>query len=209
MDAVRTLPAIETMHSEGCSLRHAVQFTVRASLGLLLFLLSFVSNYSTAQPPNEYQVKAAYLFNFGKFVRWHSNSNLSADQPFSICVLGQNPFGQALDSTVAGEMLNGRKVRTRRLASIQDGADCQIIFISASEDSRLKTILVGASRLSALTVSDIPHFAERGGMIELLTQDERIRFAVNLSTTEEAGLALSSDLLKVATRVIGGKALGN
>ncbi|MDP9161971.1 MAG: YfiR family protein [Acidobacteriota bacterium] len=186
-----------------------MKFTARVSFGLLVFLLVFVSNYSTAQPPNEYQVKAAYLFNFGKFVRWQSNPPLSADLPFSICVLGQNPFGQALDTTVAGEMLNGRKVRTRRLANIQDGADCQIIFISASEDGRLKAILAGASRLSALTVSDIPHFAERGGMIELLTQDERVRFAVNLATTEEAGLALSSDLLKVATKVIGGKALGN
>ncbi|MEY2413705.1 MAG: hypothetical protein QOD84_2311 [Acidobacteriaceae bacterium] len=209
MDAVRTLPPTEILEAEARSLKRTVKFSVRGCIGLFLLLLFFVSNYSTAQPPNEYQVKAAYLFNFGKFVRWHSTPTSSADLPFSICVLGQNPFGQTLDSTVAGEMLNGRKVRTRRLASIQDGADCQIIFISASEDGRLKTILAGASHLSALTVSDIPHFAERGGMIELLTQDERIRFAVNLATTEEAGLALSSDLLKVASKVIGGKALGN
>jgi hypothetical protein len=177
-----------------------------ASLYLVLFvaICFFIGpDYSTGQQsrPTESQVKAAYLFNFGKFVRW-PDARSGADDTLEICVLGKNPFGRVLDDTVKGETIGSRKVISRTLLDLQDAAGCRILFVSSSEEGHLNNILSAAKQIGALTVSDMPHFVERGGMIEFVVQDERIRFAVNAVPVEEAGLTVSSELLKVATRVM-------
>jgi hypothetical protein len=151
--------------------------------------------------PTESQVKAAYLFNFGKFIRW-PDARSGADDTLDICVLGKNPFGRVLDDTVKGETIGSRKVVARIFPDIRDASGCRILFVSPSEEGHLAGILSAAKQMGALTVSDIPHFVERGGMIEFVVQDERIRFAVNAIPVEEAGLTVSSELLKVATRVM-------
>ncbi len=151
--------------------------------------------------PTESQVKAAYLFNFGKFVQWRADGVASQDS-FAICILGKDPFGATLDSTVEGESLDGRKITVRRLASNQAATHCDILFISPSEEGRLPTILAAVRHQATLTVSDMPHFAERGGMIGFVTQQDRIRFEVNRNSAEESHIVLSSELLKVATKVI-------
>jgi YfiR/HmsC-like len=152
------------------------------------------------QRPTESQVKAAYLYNFGKFVTWQ------ADQPATdslvICVLGKDPFGAVLDATVAGENINGKPITVTRLARLQDAAPCRILFISSSEQKRLRPILAAVQRLGMLTVSDIPSFAQQGGIIEFVNQEDKIRFEVNLDAAAEAHLVLSSQLLKVASKVI-------
>jgi hypothetical protein len=84
---------------------------------------------------------------------------------------------------------------------LQDAADCPVLFISSSEDSRLKEILVGLDKSGVLTVSDIPSFAQRGGIIQFVVVANKVRFEVNLSNAQDAGLTLSSDLLKVAVAV--------
>jgi uncharacterized protein DUF4154 len=174
-----------------------------------LKLLAFTSLYLVpaflqAQEgrPTDVQVEAVYLFNFGKFVRWPSNPDAQTNS-FNICVLGKNPFGSVLDSTVRGETIDGRPVLARTVLTVQDPPNCPIVFISASEEGRLNTILPGLRRQAILTVSNIPHFTERGGMIEFVNVDDRIRFTVNVSPMKEAGLSVSSELLKVATKVIG------
>ncbi len=172
---------------------------------LLLVLLSlFGTPVSCAQQPHptESQVKAAYLYNFGKFVTW-PGANAGSGESFDICVLGKDPFGAILDSTVAGGNIGEKHVTARKISSLQESEHCRIVFISSSEQARLKAILAAAKAGGTLTVSDIPHFADKGGMIEFVPQENRIRFEVNLPATEEAGLTLSSELLKVATRVIG------
>ncbi len=151
--------------------------------------------------PTESQVKAAYLYNFGKFVEWPSGQG-AVSGTFQICVLGRDPFGAVLDSTVDGESVDGKKISVQRIHRVQEATGCNILFISSSEESRLTTILSEAERMRLLTVSDIPHFAERGGVIGLVSQEDRIRFEVNRSAAEESHLPLSSELLKVAIRVI-------
>ncbi len=152
--------------------------------------------------PTDTQVKAAYLYNFGKFVRWRvapaGNSNL-----FEICVIGRNPFGSVLEATVAGEKIDGKSVVVTNLSSSQDNARCKLLYVSSTEEKQLSAILGMAKRTQALTVSDIPGFAKRGGMIEFVTQEDRIRFEVNLAPIDAAGLSVSSELLKVATKVLG------
>jgi hypothetical protein len=174
------------------------------------FLFLFVSvitialvsaGYSSAQVhPTESQVKAAYLYNFGKFVRWQDQSPSTAS--IQICVLGKDPFGTVLDSTVAGESIEGRKIIVKRVVKVQDAATCNILYISSSEESRLGFILSSVQHFAPLTVSDIPNFVERGGMIEFVQQQGKIRFEVNLLAAERSHVSLSSELLKVAVKVV-------
>jgi hypothetical protein len=145
-------------------------------------------------------VKAAYLYNFGKFVNRSAAASDDA-KGFTICVLGKDPFGSLLDSALANQTIEGQSVIARRLASAQEAVGCRILFISSSEDHQLKDILMATAKNDALTVSDIAQFSERGGMIEFVPQGDRVRFAVNVSNVEDAGLSLSSELLKVAVSV--------
>jgi hypothetical protein len=161
-----------------------------------------------AQPPNptEYQVKAAYLSNFGRFVEWPARAPLAEDQPFNVCVLGEDPFGPSLDAAVARETIHKAPLAAKRISATpstitQEAAGCHIIFISGSEEMKLKSILAALGNTAALTVSDIPQFAKRGGMIELVLVGKRVRFEINLAAAERAGLTLSSELLKLATAV--------
>lgn len=165
----------------------------------LLFSLSLVCG--AQEHPTQSQVKAAYLFNFGKFVHWQPQAPASAT--FDICVVGKNPFGSTLANTVAGEKIDGKSIVVRNISNVSDAARCQILFVSASEEKRLKSILGTARQPNVLTVSDIPGFAQHGGMIELVSQEDRIRFEVNVAAIGDAGLAVSSELLKVAVKVIG------
>ena len=175
---------------------------------LLLLVLPSCFSFSQTSKATESQVKAAYLFNFGKFVTWPSDQTASSDS-FEICVIGKDPFGPVLDETVKGEKISGKKVSIRRISRIGEGRACNIAFISSSEESRLPGIIEEAARMHVLTVSDIPHFAERGGTIGLVNLDDRIRFEVNRTRAAQSHLGLSSELLKVAVKVIGGASAGS
>ena len=154
------------------------------------------------EKPTDYQVKAAYLYNFGKFISWPPKPEASSNsKSFELCVLGKDPFGATLDSTVGDETIDGKKVVVSRISKVQDAAPCAIVFVSHSEIEHLKSILEGLRSGNALTVSDIHGFADQGGMIEFVTSENRIRFEVNLVAAQHAGLALSSELLKVALSV--------
>lgn len=151
--------------------------------------------------PSEYQVKAAYLYNFGRFVKWPPGPATGKGDSFPVCVLGRDPFGPILDSTLAGEALEGKPVVVRRIAKPQDAADCRMLFISSTEENHLKEILAAVDQAGVLTVSDIPGFSRRGGMIQFVMEGDRVRFEINLATAESARLVLSSELLKVAAAV--------
>jgi hypothetical protein len=149
----------------------------------------------------EYKVKATYLYNFGRFVEWRPSLAASQGDSFSICVIGQDPFGTALDGILADEIIGGKAVVAKRIAKPQDALNCRVLYISSSEDSRLKEVLGALDKAGVLTVSDIPQFLQRGGMIQFVMVGNKIRFEVNLTSAQDAGLTLSSDLLKVAEAV--------
>ena len=178
----------------------------RGSLLLVLPLIMVACSQAQETHPTDIQVKAAYLYNFGKFVKVSPDRRVDS---FEICVIGKDPFGTVLDSTVAGESIDGRQIAVRRLANIQAAEGCSVLFISSSEEARLATILPSAQRWSLLTVSDLPRFAERGGNIGLITHNDRVRFEVNRASAEKSHLELSSELLKLATRVIATSNSGN
>lgn len=157
--------------------------------------------YAQQPKASEFQVKAAYLYNFGRFVQWPDESGTDRTDSFQICVLGADPFGQALDATLAGGTIGGKSVMAKRISKPQEVNSCRILFISSSEESHLKDVLAALDKTRVLTVSDIPRFSERGGMIGFVQEGNRVRFDVNLDSAQGAGLTLSSELLRVATNV--------
>ena len=174
-----------------------------ATAGLLLTQTAYADLAAQHPAPSVYQVEAAYLYDFGKFVKWPVTYSANRGGDFSICVLGDAPFDSVLQSTLAGEHLAGVPVVVRRLAKPQDAASCRVLFINGDEESHLKEILAVLDQESVLTVSDIPNFSRRGGMIEFVMEGNRVRFAINRATAENAGLVLGSDLLQVAAAVWG------
>jgi hypothetical protein len=150
--------------------------------------------------PTEDDVKAVYLFNFSRFVRYPA-ADLPAAKTFDICLIGHDDIGPLLQSVVKNENVNGQPVRILQLPRAADARTCAIAYMGSSEASRIDKDLAALDGSNALTVSDVPHFTDRGGMIQFVLQNNRVRFAVNLSPAEHAHLALSSELLKVALTV--------
>lgn len=175
------------------------RFLLFATIAAATFLSAAPSGSAQQSKPEEYQVKAVYLFNFGRFIEWPEAA--IKGQTFTICVLGQDPFGRVLDATLAGEAIDNRKLVTRRIASVRDATDCQILFVSSSEASRIPDIVISVSKTGTLTVSDTPGFTNKGGMIQFVLMGNKVRFDVNLTAAEKEGLTISSQLLKVAANV--------
>jgi hypothetical protein len=170
---------------------------------ILIIAIAAVAAPATPAGPTatEFEVKAAYLYNFGRFITWPASS--PPTDAFTICVLGRDPFGDVLDNLLKGEKIQGKPLLARRIGSAEDASSCRVVYISASEQKRLRPILAGLQKNSALTVSDIPGFVNAGGIIEFVSDGGRIRFQVNLAAAQRQGLSLSSELLKVATSVKG------
>ena len=148
------------------------------------------------------EVKAAFLYNFGKFVVWPGSSPL-VEGIFVIGVLGDASMAEVLDRTVRDKQVQERRIAVRRLRSAKEASGCQILFIGAAERDHLGDILGALDRRSVLTVSDIDEFVDKGGMISLLLDQNKVRFEINLGVVDRAGLKMSSQLLKLARRVIG------
>lgn len=172
---------------------------LRCFMGVLLLSSSLAAQNSK---PKEYELKAVYLFNFARLAAWPDTAESSKRDSFAICVLGEDPFGPFLDAVISGENIGGRAVVARRISDPRDATACRVLYVSSSEEKRLKQILMTLNKARVLTVSDMPQFSQRGGMIQFVTEDNKVRFEVNLKNTSDSGLTLSSELLKVAVAVI-------
>lgn len=150
---------------------------------------------------SEYEIKAAYLLNFAKFVEWPADISKSKAEPFIICILGKDPFGAVLDRTINGETVGGQTVSAREITGPQEAVGCRVVYISSSEESRLNAVVSGLGKSAVLTVSDIPQFSQHGGMIQFVMEGNRVRFEANPAAAQAVGLSLSSTLLKVAINV--------
>ena len=157
-------------------------------------------------PSLEYQVKAAFLYNFAKFIEWPEEN---PGVPLSICVLGQDPFGPLLDQMVEGKSIRGRALVVRRAADPAGLRSCGIVFVGATEMRHLGTIAKAAEAVHALTVGENDEFARTGGMIGFVLVDNKIRFEINVDAATRARLRISSQLLQVAHLVHDGRARGN
>lgn len=151
----------------------------------------------------EYEVKAAYLYNFAKFVDWPGWAFPDEDAPVVLGVLGENPFGGALDA-LAGKAVKGRPLAVRRARRLDDLGPVHVLFIADSERARLPVIFEALRGRPVLTVGEMPGFARQGGMINLISAEGSVRFEINRGETLRAGLEVSSKLLRLATLVDAG-----
>jgi hypothetical protein len=165
----------------------------------LAFIPAGQAQSSPAVSPSD--IEAAYLYNFGKFIDWPSLQPDAASPQFSICIVGKDDFGSALDSIVQNDKVKGRDIVIKRLPTVSVADGCQILFLASSERSRLAKDLDTLKEKPVLTVSTIPDFLDRGGMVQFIMQENRVRFAVNLASATHVHLTLSSELLKVAVFV--------
>ncbi|TAK06616.1 MAG: YfiR family protein, partial [Candidatus Manganitrophaceae bacterium] len=177
---------------------------------IFIFLITLLLCAEAALPPaqaqpgsaSEYQVKAAFLYNFAKFVEWPPEA-LPDDRPFVIGILGQDPFDGLIDEAVAGKTVRDRRIVVKRYSKMEDTIESQILYIGASEGENAIRIAKRIGRAPILTVSDADRFAEQGGMVQLMVEQNRVRFAINVAAVERAGLKPSSQLLKLARIVTG------
>ena len=163
-----------------------------------------------AVPPNthaqdahsEYQVKAAYLFNFLKFVQWPEDAFADPLAPIVIGIVGDDPFGDVLPQVITGKTVQGRDLVIRKYRAGESMRGSHILFINASEKKRIPQLLSSLRGSSVLTVADMDGFLDEGGMIQFLLENDHVRFAINLDAATRARLKISSKLLSVA-RVTG------
>jgi len=149
-----------------------------------------------AEPALEFEVKAAFLLNFTKFVEWPPSAFAAADSPMAICIVGKDPFGRVLDDVVQGEAVNGRKIVVQRLSAMPPPQTCQLVYFAGLEkEPRGKLSSVGPG---VLTVGEGDDFTRAGGMIGFVIENRRVRFDINRAAAEGASLKLSSKLLSVA-----------
>ncbi|HEX4342996.1 MAG TPA: YfiR family protein [Verrucomicrobiae bacterium] len=174
--------------------------TLLALVAILLALTPLPASSQTTS--KEYQLKAVFIFNFVQFVDWPSNTFADANAPFRIGILGDNPFGSALDETVSGETVHGRKIVIVRATRAESLSDCQIIFISRSERNHLNDIIATIDHHPVLTVSEMDDFAQRGGIINFYLDENKVRFEINPATARACNLVVSSQLLSVG-KVVG------
>jgi hypothetical protein len=169
-------------------------------LGCLLSLcfLGPLSSAVQAQSSSEYQVKAAFLYNFAKFVDWPAEAFAGSNGRLIIGVIGDDPFGGALDQAINGKAINGRPLVVRRLKWSQDLRSCHIIFISSSERQRLPQIIQNLKGASVLTVGDMGQFNQHGGIINFILEANKVRFEINSRGADQARLRISSKLLALA-----------
>ena len=145
----------------------------------------------------EYEIKAAFLYNFAKFVEWPKESFQGNQSPLVLGILGKDPFGKALDS-LNGKSVGGREFVVKRFSGLETLEPCHILFVTGPEQVHLARILKKVESLNVLTVSDIKGFCPAGGTIALFVEEKQVRFEVNVDAVQRTGLKLSSQLLKLA-----------
>ena len=161
----------------------------------------------------EYQVKAAFLYNFAKFVEWPPSTFSDVKQPLDICVYGHDPFGTALDDALLGKTIGERRVGLGRATQFQDLASCQVVFVSASAREPAADLANRFKGRAVLLVGETDGFAASGGTIQFTIEDNRVRFVINPDAADRAGLKISSKLLALAkivhdpNRPVAGSAL--
>ena len=165
---------------------------------LILLLGAGLELRAQASVFDEYQVKAAFLYNFAKFVEWPSDSFTTPSEPIGICIVGQNPFGPALENMVQGKKIGDRAFAVRRVPDPLQADKCQILFIASSEWKRTRAILAALRRADILTVGETDDFTAAGGVIGFKLDGPRVRIQIALETAVQHRLRISSKLLSLA-----------
>ena len=156
---------------------------------------------AAAAPARECEIKAAFMYNFTKFVDWPARTFANADAPLVIGVFGDSPCAQALERLVKDRKVNGRTIVVRRIASAEEAKVTQMLFVGSAQEAQFAALEPAIESLPVLTVGESPRFATQGGAIDFVPQGDKIRFEINIDAAEHAGLKISAQLQKLAAVV--------
>ena len=170
---------------------------------LIWLLLACPNVHGQNSQPTEYQIKAAFLFNFAKFVEWPPESLGGASTPLVIGILGENPFHDDLARIIGNKTVDEHPLVIREYRSVSEATKCHMLFISSSEKPRLPEILAGLKDSNVLSVGEMDQFTESGGAINFVMVGAKIRFQINNEAAAGAGLKVSSKLLALSLRQEG------
>jgi len=175
--------------------------TMRRLIICMVMMLLGLASYAWAQDSeasSEYLIKAGYIYNFAKLVEWPATAFAQPDSPIVIGIVGNDPFGPIIDKVLEGKKVNGHAFLIKRLKPTADVKECHILFIGSSLGSHVADTIRLTRGTPILTISEIPGFADRGGIINLTLEQNKVRFEVNVDAAKEADLNISSRLLVLA-----------
>ena len=152
-------------------------------------------------PDKLHYIKAAFVYNFAKFIEWPDSQEDTSDKPMVLCILGKGPINAAFDS-LKGKKLHNRPLKVQHVSEAKDAKGCHILFVTSSEKKKVKRVLDTFAENPVLTIGDMEGFVSNGGVIELVMDERRIRFDINIKAAKKAELTISSRLLKLARKII-------
>ena len=203
---IASCPAPAYAAGRGRGVQGSIRLSVRLAWTAIFLAAAYMPGERAVraqQGPTDSQVEAAYLYNFLKFVDWPDDPPKESRSPWVLCVVGDTSVGDDLTQQVSGKAVRGHNLEARKLPISADLRGCNILFIGASEKKQLGWTLASLRGSSVLTVADMDHFVESGGMIQFVIQDSRVRVAIDVGATSRARLKVSSKLLSLAIAVTG------
>lgn len=175
-----------------------------ARLFIIILAIPAAVSLTTQGQMDEYSIKAGYLYNFSKYVAWPEGTFAAPTAPFVICLVGEDPFGGRLDQAIAGKTSgDGRPLLVKHLKTPDRSAvrECQLVFLSKSQESRVAEIVEVLKEKSIFSVADFDSFAEKGGIADLRIEGTRVKVDLNVSAANHANLKISARLQQVANLV--------
>jgi len=176
---------------------HMRQYTVIAHLLLIIWQLTGTPCRAAESVPDEFQVKAALVFNIAKYVDWPPSAFAQESTPLMICNLGSGGFTSAVED-LQGKPFKGRPVTVRQIAKPEEGRSCHVLVIGEADQNLIQSFLAKLRNQAVLSISDRDRFAHSGGVVGFYTQGNKVRFEINLLSAQQHQLRISSQLLKLA-----------
>lgn len=184
----------------------AIKMRMHMLQGVMVILMLMISGigtrvYAQSDTETEYRIKALYLLNFAKGVEWAAFCFPSSTTPITVAIIGEDPFGQVIDGVLSGRKIGNRSIVVKRFATVDDIDMCHILFVGESEKDNIEPILEAARFWYALTVGDFKPFAQKGGIMNFVFQDDRIRVEYNPEAAQASYIKISDDIRKVTATV--------
>lgn len=173
------------------------KFFLTILVTLFLTAYSVLNVFAEQQKHGEYEIKAAYIYNFINFIDWPPESNFYGNQSINLCIFGDDPFGKELDD-IKNEFVKGKKLTIKYYSSLEKLKSCNILFIPVTEKNHVAQIVKSIRTSNVLTISDAEEMAQQGVIINFFLEKKKVRFAINIEAARQAGLKISAKLLKLA-----------
>jgi len=179
------------------------KITTQIIIAALLFIFLNASNaFGNPKGYSEYKIKAGYIYNFARFIKWPEKSFENHPSSFHLCLIEGDPFGNQF-KRIEGKSITGKKLTVKRLKSGDNLKQCQILFIPSTEETQMSSIIKSLDGSHVLTVGDIRDFHQVGGMVGLIKDGDQIKLEINLQATKRKELRINAKLLEIATIVNG------